>query len=123
MSTMKIGEELVQLCRDGKNEEALTQLFSDEVESVENMDMPGIGRVQKGLDAVRAKGAWWMANHEVHEAFVEGPYPNGDRFIVRFKYDTTFKPTGVRSVMDETALYTVADGKIVKEEFFYAAEA
>jgi ketosteroid isomerase-like protein len=120
---MKIGEELVQLCRNGKNEEALTRLFSDQIESVENMDMPGIGRVQNGLEAVRAKGASWVANNEVHEALVEGPYPHGDRFIVRFKYDTTFKPTGVRSVMDETALYTVADGKIVREEFFYTAEA
>ena len=119
MSTMKIAQELVALCRVGKNEEALDTLFSPDVESVENMDMPGLGRVQKGLAAVKAKGAWWIANNEVHSASVEGPYPNGDRFIVRFKYDTTFKPTGVRSTMDETALYTVANGKIVKEEFFY----
>ena len=119
MSTMKIGEELVALCRAGKNEEAIDKLFSADVESVENMDMPGIGRVQKGVAAVKAKGAWWIENNEVHEAVVEGPYPNGDRFIVRFKYDVTFKPTRKRTKMDETALYTVANGKIVKEEFFY----
>jgi ketosteroid isomerase-like protein len=38
---------------------------------------------------------------------------------VRFKYDVTPKHTGKRMTMDETGLYTVRDGKIVKEEFFY----
>lgn len=36
-------------------------------------------------------------------------------------YETTFKPTGQRIGMREMALYTVKDGKIVREEFFYNA--
>lgn len=122
MSTMKIGEEMVALCRVGKNEEALDRLFSPDVESVEAAEMPGIGRVQKGLAAVKGKNAWWIANHEVHSAEALGPYPNGDRFIVHFRYEVTPKETGKRTKMDETALYTVANGKIVKEEFFYSME-
>jgi ketosteroid isomerase-like protein len=31
----------------------------------------------------------------------------------------TFKPDNKRFTMDEAALYTVANGKVVKEEFFY----
>jgi ketosteroid isomerase-like protein len=31
----------------------------------------------------------------------------------------TFKPTGQRMQMTEMALYTVKDGKIAQEEFFY----
>jgi ketosteroid isomerase-like protein len=46
---------------------------------------------------------------------------NGDSFIVEHTYDITFKPTGVRRVMNETALYEVKDGKIAKETFFYDA--
>jgi ketosteroid isomerase-like protein len=34
---------------------------------------------------------------------------------------TTFKPTGRRSSMTEMALYTVEDGKILQEQFFYNA--
>jgi ketosteroid isomerase-like protein len=60
-----------------------------------------------------------MDTHEVHAAAVEGPWPNGDRFIVRFTYDVTNKPSGRRMQMDETALFTVQNGKIVREEFFY----
>ena len=44
---------------------------------------------------------------------------NGDQFIVRFKMDLTFKPSGERMQNDEDGLYTVKDGKIVEERFFY----
>ena len=50
-----------------------------------------------------------------------GPYPHDDRFAVRFVYDITHKPSQKRMVMDEVALFTVSNGKIVKEEFFYTA--
>jgi hypothetical protein len=40
---------------------------------------------------------------------------------VQYVLDTTFKPTGERSAMAEMALYTVKDGKIVREQFFYHA--
>jgi ketosteroid isomerase-like protein len=75
------------------------------------------------MAAVKGKAEWWTANHEVHKAEVEGPYPNGDRFIVHFKFDVTAKGgpmAGKRFVMDEGALYTVKDGKVVHEEFFYS---
>jgi len=47
-------------------------------------------------------------------------FPTATRFILRFKYDVTPKQTGKRMTLDETGLYTVRDGKIIKEEFFYA---
>ena len=119
MSTLKIGQELVALCREGRNLEALDRLFSPDIESVEAADAPGIGRMQKGIAAVKAKNEWWLANHEIHSGHVTGPFPNGDRFIVSFRYEATNKPSGQRMTFEEMALYTVAGGKIVKEEFFY----
>lgn len=51
---------------------------------------------------------------------MEGPWPHGDdRFAVRFTYDITNKPSGMRMQMDEIGVFTVADGKVVREEFFY----
>jgi hypothetical protein len=38
---------------------------------------------------------------------------------VRFVVDVTFKPNGQRRAIDEVGLFTVADGKIMREEFFY----
>jgi hypothetical protein len=48
------------------------------------------------------------------------PYPHGDRFMLYFKYDVTPKQAGQRITIEETGLYTVQHGKIVKEEFFYS---
>jgi len=46
-------------------------------------------------------------------------YPHDDRFMVRFVYDITNKPSNERMEMDEVGLFTVVDGKITREEFFY----
>ena len=80
---------------------------------------PGQSRESKGLDAVMAKGKWWTDNHEIHSVKVEGPLVAGSHFTVAFKMDVTFKPEARRHTMEEVAVYKVADGKIVYEEFFY----
>ncbi len=87
--------------------------------SVEAGGPPGADLVATGLAAIRAKGEWWYNNHEVHKGEVFGPYPNGDRFAVRFAFDITNKPSGKRMQMDEVGLFTVENGKITREEFFY----
>jgi ketosteroid isomerase-like protein len=50
---------------------------------------------------------------------VEGPFVADDKFAVHYNFDVTSKPTGKRQPMEEMALYTVKDGKIVHEHFFY----
>lgn len=120
MTAMEIGNELVALCRQGKNQEAIDQFYSPTVESTEPIAMPGMERTQKGIQAIKGKNQWWVDNHEIHGGTVEGPYPHGDRFILHFIYDVTPRHTGTRMTMDEMGLYTVQNGKVVKEEFFYS---
>ena len=116
---MEIAKKLVELCAQGKNMEALTTLFAADAVSVEAGAPPGMQREAKGLAAIKAKGEWWLANHEVHSASMTGPWPHDDRFIVGFQYDVTNKPSGNRMKMNEVGLFTVKNGKIVREEFFY----
>lgn len=120
MNTMEIANQLVELCRQGKNDDAVTTLFSPEAVSVEASGPPGAQLEARGIAALRAKGDWWRDNHEVHSASVTGPWPHGNRFVVGFQYDVTNKPSGRRMKFDEVGLYTVEDGKIVREEFFYS---
>ena len=122
MNTMDIANKLVDLCQQGKNDEAKS-LYADSAVSVEAMAMPGAQQESKGLAAIKAKGDWWRDNHEIHSASVTGPWPHGNRFVVGFQYDVTNKPSGQRMKMDEVGLFTVENGKIVREEFFYAGGA
>ena len=117
MSTQEIANDLVALCKAGKFDEAGEKYWADDVASYEAM--PGDMAEVRGKDAVRGKGEWWAGAHEVHSSEVEGPYVNGDQFVVRFKMDLTQKQSGQRLTMDEVGVYTVRDGKIVEERFFY----
>ena len=120
--TLSIGKTLVELCRQGKNVEAVETLYSPHIVSIEAMGDASMPARMEGIDAVKGKNDWWIKNHDIHHAEAEGPWPHGDRFIVRFKFDVTPKEgpmAGKRMTLDETGLYTVKDGKIVQEEFFY----
>ena len=123
MDTKQIGEKLVSLCNSGKNLDAIDSLYDKNIVSVEAMSMPDMPAEMKGIDKIKGKNQWWYENNQVHGGKAEGPFPNGDRFAVRFHYDITPKAgpnKGKRTSMDEVGIYTVKNGKIVKEEFFYA---
>ncbi|MBV9303686.1 MAG: nuclear transport factor 2 family protein [Acidobacteriaceae bacterium] len=119
MTTQKVADTLVKLCSEGKFDEATKTLYSPDIVSIEAGAPPGQSRESKGLDAVLAKGEWWVSNHEVHSSKVEGPLVAGSHFAVVFRLDVTFKPQSKRFQMEEVAIYKVANGKIVYEEFFY----
>ena len=119
MTGQEIGKKYVELCKEGQFETCLETLFAKDAVSVEAGAPPGLDRTATGLEAIRAKGKWWVDNHTVHKAEVFGPYPHDDRFAVRFLFDITHKPSGRRMTMDEVGLFTVANGKIAREEFFY----
>jgi ketosteroid isomerase-like protein len=118
-NTATIAEELVSFCRAGRNVDAINTLYSPDIVSVESMGNATMPREMKGLDAIRGKNQWWADNNEVHSATVDGPFLGDDKFAVYYNYDVTFKPTGKRNNMEEMALYTVKDGKIAHEQFFY----
>lgn len=122
MDTKQIGKTLVDLCNQGKNLDAIDSLYSKDVVSVEAAGSPESPRESKGIDQIRAKNRWWYENNEVHSGKAEGPFPNEDRFAVKFVYDVTPKSgkmKGKRFQMNEVGIYTVKNGKIVREEFFY----
>ena len=119
MNTQEIGKRYVSLCQQGKNDVCLEELYAKNAVSVEAAPPPGMEKTAKGLDAIKAKGKDWAASHVVHKAEVNGPFPNENRFAVRFMFDVTDKPSGKRMTMDEVGLFTVENGKITREEFFY----
>ncbi len=118
MNTLEVGKKLVEYCQRGENMKAVESLYSPEIVSVEAMSMPNLPAESVGLDAIRKKHEWWDKSMEVHSSEAHGPFALGDRFAVEFKYDTTNRDTKERMTAEEVGVYTVKDGKIVKEEFF-----
>lgn len=119
MTVTEIATDLVDICKTGDFAAAGAKYWADDVVSVEAGAAPGMDPASHGKAAATAKGAWWMGAHEVHSTEVHGPYVNGEQFTVRFVIDVTVKETGTRMAMDEIALYTIKNGKIAEERFFY----
>ena len=117
MNTKELAAAFTEMLKAGQHEEAAARFNSPDIVSLEAMEGP-MAEV-RGTEAVKAKGQWWHDNHEVHSSESFGPYVNGDQFVVRFAIDVTFKPTGERTRMDEVGVYTVKDGQIVEERFYY----
>jgi ketosteroid isomerase-like protein len=116
MSTAEVAQQFTAALKSGRFEEA-ERFWSDDIVSCEAQEGPM--RELRGRAAVHAKGEWWTTNHDVHSFQTEGPFVNGDHFVLRFKIDVTPKATGQRLQMDEIGLYTVKSDKIVEERFFY----
>ena len=121
MSSSEVANRLVELCKQFKNFEAMQELYADDIVSVEALPNSAGANETKGKEAVIGKSAAWAAQHEIHSASAEGPYLAGDRFAVTFRFAVTPKASGTRMDLEEVAVYTVKNGKIVREEFFYGA--
>ena len=114
---MEIATDLVALCNEGKFTEAINKHYGDDIVSIE--PMPGEMQEMRGIEAIRGKMEWWEGAHEVHSASTTGPWVNGDQFAVQHVMDVTAKESGQRFKLEEIAVYTVANDKIVHEKFFY----
>lgn len=119
ISTAAVAHELVDLCREGRNLEAIDRLYSPRIVSIEATGSEQLPAEISGIDAVRGKNQWWYDSFEVHSTETLGPFVGEGQFAVQHSFDATEKATGKRTQMTEMALYTVKDGKIVREQFFY----
>ena len=121
MDTLEIGKSLVALCSEGKFVDAIDRHYAENIVSVEGMTYPGMQKRMEGIEAIKGKTQWWIENHEVHSMDAEGPFVAEDtnQFLVRFSMDVTTKSTGQRQQGQEVGIYTVVDGKVAHEEFYF----
>lgn len=116
MTTKEVADQLVSYCRNNEEDKAYQELYSPEITSVE---MAEPMKEVHGMEGIQKKGQWWEENFEVHGTKVSDPVVADNHFAVTFWMDTTHKPSGQRSQMNELAVYQVKEGKIWKEQFFY----
>ncbi len=122
MNTEEVAKKVVELTRKQAWKEALESLYSKDIVSVEARAMEGGSTESRGIEAVRGKTDWWVNNMDVHSVKVSGPFVAHDRFVVQYDIDATEQNSKKRMQMSEVGVYTVKDGKIVREEFLPLAE-
>ena|SRR5579872_1859634 len=118
MSTQAVANRLVELCRQGKFEEAQRELFAEDAVSIEQHETPAFARETKGLKAIIEKGHKWSSMLEqMHGCTVSAPLVVENAFSLIMGLDATMKGQG-RMKLQEICVYEVKNDKIVSERFF-----
>src|SRR5260221_8482431 len=112
MNTEEIAKKVVELVRKQAWYEALDTLYDDNIVSVE-----ATAPETRGKEGVRGKVDWWVDAMEVHSFKAGEPFVAHDRFVVQYDAEVSDKKTKERRKLSEVGVYTVKDGKIVREEF------
>jgi hypothetical protein len=114
MTARELGQKMVELARKDDYPTIYGELYSPTVVSTE-----ADGKTYTGMAEIEAKNEWWSSAMEVHSTECSDAFPHGDSFAIIWKMDVTEKASGHRFTMEEVIVYDVADGRIVKERFFY----
>lgn len=121
MTTQEVAERFVALMRENKSSQIHEELFSEDIESVEPEGMPGA--YVKGMEGIKEKTKQWEAMVEtMHSGEVGDPIVADNHFACAMKYRCTFKGAPGPTDMEEICLYTVEEGKIIREAYFYKPE-
>lgn len=121
MNTEQIAHKAVELVRKQAWHEALDTLYDKEIVSVEAWPGDDGSPEKRGIDQVRGKTDWWINNMEIHSFTASEPFVAHDRFVVQYNADVTEKNSKERRKLSEVGVYTVKNGKIIREEFLPCA--
>lgn len=118
-SPAQIGAEVAAMLRSGTKDPLIWDKWwdTDRIISIE-----GDGSTWTGRKGLEEKAAGWEAENEIIGFEVKGPFVGASGFALHFSINIKSKSTGEEMSMDEVAVYTVENGKVVREEFMYAAE-
>ena len=121
MTTQEIANRLVELCRTGNYEQTVKELYSPNIVSVEPEGVPN--RIASGIEAIVEKGKNFNTRIEsVNTSVITDPVVADNIFSCAMLMNVNMKGVPVPMNMNEICVYTVAEGKIVKEEFFYTPQ-
>jgi len=122
MKTEEVAKKVVELVRKQAWYEALDALYDNDVVSVEAFSTSGGSPETRGKEGVRGKIDWWVTAMDVHSFSASDPFVAHDRFVVQYDADVTDKSSKQRRRLSEVGVYTVKNGKIVREEFLPRVE-
>lgn len=118
MTTQEIANRLVEMCRNGKTEEAKEELFAEDMISIEPREGM-LPKETKGMDAIRKKAGLFVSMVDnFYGDTISDPLVAGDYFTISWTSDLKMKGAP-RQINTELCVYKTSGGKIVSEQFFY----
>jgi ketosteroid isomerase-like protein len=118
MNAQQVASRLVQLCREGKNVEAINELYDDNIVSIEPEGSPMAGKTVGKQAVLESTNRWFDSVEKLHSVAISNPLVTDEFFACTMKVDATYKQHG-RNVMNELCVFEVRDGRIVSDQFFY----
>lgn len=111
--TAQLDAELNDMIRQGKAMEAFEKFYADDVVMMENDE------AFEGKEVNRQREQEFFGNiKELHAASVGHSAVDGDTSFCEQFFDATLQD-GKRIKMEEIAVRTWKDGKVIKERFYY----
>lgn len=118
MRAQEVANRLVELCREGKNADAISELYDDNIVSIEPEGSPMGGKTVGKEAVLESTRRWFESVQEIHNVQISNPLVSGNFFACSMNVDATYKEHG-RNQMDELCVFEVKDGKVVFSQFFY----
>ncbi|WP_344732926.1 nuclear transport factor 2 family protein [Spinactinospora alkalitolerans] len=121
LSAQEVGGAYVSLFRQNRFVDT-PKFMSTDMVRIAPLETAGERKELRGLEEIMANSRRLTADYEIHGVEVEGPFVAQDRFAVRFTFDEIHVPTGERATKTKMSLYTVAEGRITREVYYYYYE-
>lgn len=96
------------------DDDAMLALYADSIESTEASNPPSVG-----IDAIKQKFAMWRGMVSDAVFTPVSVIADGRTIVIEWQGRVTLAASGRVAEMNEVAVHEIANGKIVKERFYY----
>ncbi len=119
-SITDVAWEFTDMLRQGQFVAARERFWAADVRSIEPHDLPdGIASEVSGIEAARVKTERWFGSRNVSDVSIDGPFVTGNQFALFLDMMIGGQPNGTHQPFTEIAIFTVRNGQIIEERFFY----
>jgi hypothetical protein len=121
MATIQdVAQDFTDMLRQGRFVAARERFSASDVKSIEPRDLPdGIAAEVSGIEAARAKTVRWFGSRHIHDLSIDGPFVTGNQFALFLDMIIAGRPSEADQPFTEIAVFTVRDGQISEERYFY----